>query len=189
MQKEEKAQLRMVWTKGKSKSLPEVNIPEGYVLRTYIPGDEKRFYELMDLSGWANWDDKKLEPWKKKLLPDCWFMIIHEESEKIIATAMGLHDHQHWHGIAAQFGWLACDPKHRGKGLGLAISAAVIRRAYEIGFKHIWLGSEDYRLAALKIYFKLGFIPELYDDTIQSRWENICKQINWPYTPEKWKSK
>jgi mycothiol synthase len=85
-------------------------------------------------------------------------------------------------------GWLAGDPVHAGKGLGLAVSASVIVRFIEEGFHKIHLYTEDDRLAALKTYLKLGFMPTLYTPEMPDRWRAICQQLRWPFTPDVWVS-
>lgn len=62
-----------------------------------------------------------------KILPAGWFMITHAASDEIAATAMCLHNYKGINPFQGELGWLACDPAHTGKGLGLAISAAVTR--------------------------------------------------------------
>jgi hypothetical protein len=38
-------------------------------------------------------NDEKLQPWIARIPPESWFMVIDEESDIIVATAMGLHGH------------------------------------------------------------------------------------------------
>ena len=87
------AQLQMVWPEHLLSAPPAAPLPPGYTLRTYRPGDEPRFYEVMALAGWPGWDDEKLRPWLARIPPGSWFMVVHEASDQIVATAMGLHDH------------------------------------------------------------------------------------------------
>ena len=85
-------QLQMIYPVGLLDSPPNVEIPAGYTLRTYQPGDEARFFEIMELAGWPNWNDEKLQPWLYRILPDGWFMAIEEKSNLIVATCMATHD-------------------------------------------------------------------------------------------------
>jgi mycothiol synthase len=163
-----------------------VQLPSGYRLRTYRPGDEPRFFKLMELAGWSDWDDEKLKPSLAKILPEGWFMVIHEKSNEIVATAMALHNYTGLYPFQGNLGWLAGDPAHAGKGLGMAVSTAVTSRLIQAGYRAIRLGTEDWRLAALKIYLKLGYIPVLYEPGMAERWQIICTQLNWQFTPETW---
>jgi len=126
-------QLVMVWPQSRLTSPPVLDVPPDYLLREYHPGDEPRFYEVMALSGWPGWDDKKLEPWIKRIPPRSWFMLIYQPEQKSVATAMGLHDHTDWHPFGGELGWVASDPAHRGKGLGAVCCSAVVRRLLEAG--------------------------------------------------------
>jgi len=179
-------QLQMVWPERLLNAPPAARLPPGYALRTYRRGDEPRFYEVMELAGWPGWNDEKLQPWLPRILPGGWFMAVHKESGEIVATAMSLHSEVYPSG--GELGWLAGDPAHAGKGLGMVVSAAVTARFIAAGYRNIHLYTEDYRLPALKTYLELGYIPFLYTPEMPERWRAICAQLQWPFTPEVWRS-
>ena len=129
-------QLQMVWPQARLSTPPVPHLPPGYTLRTYRPGDEARFYEVMALSGWPGWDDEKLRPWLARILPASWFMVIHTASDQMVATAMGLHDPTDWHPFGGELGWVASDPAHAGQGLGRAVCAAVVDNVWT---RYIWV--------------------------------------------------
>ena len=180
-------QLQMVWPLHLLNRPPVVQLPPGYALRTYQPGDEARFYQVMALAGWPGWDEVKLQPWLARIPPASWFMAIHAASGEMVATAMGLHDHSPTHPFGGELGWVASDPAHAGQGLGLAVCAAVTARLLAAGYENIHLYSEDWRLAALKTYLKLGYTPFLFAPEMVERWRVICAQLGWPFTPEQWR--
>jgi len=178
----------MVWPKHLLDAPPSVRLPFGYMMRTYHPGDEIRFFEVMGLAGWPGWNGERLRSWLSRILPEGWFMVIHAESDEIVATAMALQDQLEFGRLGGELGWLACDPAHRGNGLGLAVSAAVTARLINEGYHNIHLYTEHWRLAAIKTYLKLGYIPYLYRLEMRERWRAVCAQLQWPFTPELWKS-
>jgi mycothiol synthase len=188
IENESYTQLQMVWPEYLLDEPPVVQLPCGYTLRTYQRGDEPRFYEIMELAGWPGWNDEKLQPWIARIPPESWFMAVHKASNQIVATAMGLHDHSDLHPFGGELGWVAGDPAHAGKGLGMAVCAAVTARLIEAGYRNIHLYTEHWRLAALKTYLKLGYIPFLYTPEMSERWRVICEQLKWPFTPERWRS-
>jgi len=181
-------QLQMVWPEQRFATPPTVDVPPGYTLRTYRPGDEPGFYHVMALAGWPGWDDEKLRPWIARIPPESWFMILHDATQTIVATAMGLHDHSNDHPFGGELGWVAADPAHRGQGLGRAVCAAVTARLIAAGYRNIHLYTEHWRLAAIKLYLKLGYAPFLYTPEMPKRWREICEQLGWPYIPEQWRS-
>lgn len=181
-------QLQMVWPAYLLDAPSPVRLPPGYALRTYQPGDELRFCEVMALAGWPGWTGESLRSWMSRILPEGWFMAVHEASRAIVATAMALHDHSDEHPFGGELGWVACDPDHRGQGLGMAVSAAVTARLIGAGYRNIHLYTEDWRLPALKTYLKLGYIPYLASPDMGARWQAICAQLGWPFTPDVWRT-
>ena len=181
-------QLHMVWPEHFLNTPPPLQLPSGYSLRTYQPGDEPCFFKVMELAGWPGWNAEKPRPWRERILPHGWFIIVHNTNNGIVATAMAFRDRWEFRCQGGELGWVVCILGHRGKGLGVAVSAAATTRLIEEGYRHVHLYTEGWRLAALKIYLKLGYIPFLYAPGMLERWCTICTQIQWPFTPEKWKS-
>jgi mycothiol synthase len=182
----ESPQLRMVWSNNDLAHSFDHPVPDGYSLRTYCPGIEDQFFKLMTVAGWNGWNKEVLQPWLAKILPDGWFMIADEDSNEILYSAMSLHNYKGTYPFWGELGWLAGHPNHSGKGLGLVVSAAATDRLIKAGYKNIQLFTEEYRLPAIKTYLKLGYIPSFYIDGMAGRWENICNELSWPFTPNLW---
>ncbi len=178
-------QLQMAWPEQLLLTPPSVCLSPGYLMRTYNPRDNKCFFEVMDMAGWKDWDEKRLESWIPRILSGGWFLVFHQESGRMVASCMALHSEAYSSG--GELGWLASDPEHSGKGLGLALSAAVTARMIDEGFRVIHLYTEGFRLAAIKTYLKLGYVPLHIMDQIV-RWREICKQLELPITPSLWSS-
>ena len=53
---------------------------------------------------------------------------------------------------------------------------------------NIHLYTEDHRLAALKTYLRLGFVPWIETDEAQAQWRAVCGRLRWPFTPGSWRS-
>ena len=71
---------------------------------------------------------------------------------------------------------LYCRPQARGHGIGLKLSQAVINKARELGYKHIYLDT-DYGLThANVVYEALGFqdIDKYYDNPMDSRFMGLA---------------
>lgn len=179
----------MIWPEHLLSKPPIVFITPGYKIRTFKTGDETRFFEIMNLAGWPGWDQRKLHPWLYRILPGGWFLVIHESDNRIVASCMATHDHTWITPFCGELAWLAGDPAHAGIGLGMAVSASVTNRFIEAGYGTIHLCTEPYRLAALKIYLKLGFRPFVEPAENLDLWKEICLRLNWPFTPDDWKAK
>ena len=88
--------------------------------------------------------------------------------------------------LAARWAGSPATPTMPAKGLGMAVSASVVRRLLQAGYRNIYLNTEDWRLAALSIYLKLGWVPLLYMSDMEERWRDVCAKIDWPFTPKEW---
>jgi mycothiol synthase len=179
-------QLQMLYPAGRVPPLPQSFLAPGYALRNYCPGDEPRFYEVMALAGFDGWNDERLNEWLPRLLPDGWFLGIHAASGQVVASTMAFHGHTAQHPFGGELGWVAADPAHAGKGLGMAVCAAVTGRLVRGGYHNIYLLTDDWRLPAIKVYLKLGYLPWLFKAEMPARWQVICEKLNWPYTPQDW---
>jgi len=181
-------QVQMVWPAQLLRSPPAYDLPSGYHLRTYQEGDEDRFFEIMELAGWSNWDRERLKPWLYRILPAGWFMAISDNKGEIVASSMATHDHTWIKPFCGEVGWTVADPAHTGQGLGTAVVGAVTARFLDAGYPTIHLYTEPWRLAALKVYLKLGYVPLLDDASAIDRWRAICDQLSFPFRPEHWAS-
>ena len=170
----------MVWPPSQLDSVPEAAPPAGYTIRTFRPGDEPRFYQLMELAGWPGWDDERLSYSLNRILPDGWFMAEHHASGAVVASAMALHNYKGTYPFWGDLGWLAAHPDHTGQGLGRALSACVVRRFVAAGYRLIHLHTEESRLAAIKTYLKLGFEPCMDGPGSTDQWAPVLDRLGWP---------
>jgi mycothiol synthase len=165
-----------------------VIIPDGYQLRPYRDGDERPLLPLFAREGWeldsAHWRD-----YKDRALPNGLFILWHAASGIPVGTAGAIHNPRgprYFFPFGGALADLIVHPEHRGRGLGRALTALVVNRLLDAGYEHLWLGVQGFRLPAIKTYLKTGFVPFLHQTGLAERWERICAQIGWPYTPDLW---
>lgn len=178
----------MLWPGHRLDKPPGVELPAGYALRCYAAGDEALYQRLLEIEGWsmteAQWQD-----YRDRLLPRGLFLLFHRESQALVATAGAVHNQnrgRYYFPFGGELGILVVHPDHRGQGLGQTLSACVVQRLLSAGYDCIRVGVQGFRLAAIKTYMKAGFVPFLHQEDLSQRWQRICDQIEWPYTPEEW---
>jgi mycothiol synthase len=182
---QEKPQLRMIWPQ-QLVGFSELPASSGYHIRTYRPGDEVSFLGLMDKGDFDPWNDEKLQANIAKILPESWFFAVETKTEDVVGTAMCMHNYSGQMPFTGEVGWVACDPNHRGHGLGYFLVASVTARFLDIGYKRIQLYTEIFRLSAIKTYLKLGYLPDLGSPAKLAAWKDACEQVGWPFTPDQW---
>ena len=171
-------QLQMWYRKGDA--LEERNLPAGYQLRPYRLGDEDAWTELLNDNGELGaWDRDRIQrEVVGDLVNEAQFFVV--RGEELVATS-GLYN-RNLDGTACwEIGWIATHPQHQGKGLGCAVVAASLRSALERGGRSVFLRTDDFRLPALKLYLKLGFIPDYSDTTYGERWRAIFEKLGQDY--------
>jgi mycothiol synthase len=167
----------MVWPEQRLRSPPAWSLPQAYTLRTFRPEDAADHVRLMHAAGFANWSQEQLAAALEKCLPDGFFVIEHSPSRRLVAAAMAQHQPSACHPCGGELGWVAGDPDHKGKRLGRAVCAAATKRLLEIGYRNIYLLTDDFRLPAIKVYLELGYVPFLSAPDVEGRWRNVFARL------------
>ena len=178
--------LFMLWPTGAQPAPAEPEIAAGYAIRTFRPGDQDEFMRLMALTDFDRFDQAKLDYNVARIIPGGWFFAVREATGEVVGTAMCLHNYTGNTPFGGHVGWVYVRPEHTGCRLGYALTACVTRRFLEAGYRRIELGTEHYRLPAIKTYLRLGYRPVLYGPRMPAIWADICAKIGWPYEPERW---
>jgi mycothiol synthase len=182
------AGLYMLWSQKCPLDASPPLLPEGYLLKSFSFGDDEKFRALIEIDG-ESLTNQQWQDYKDKVLPDGLFAIQHVESGSLVATAGAAHNPnpgRYHFPFGGELGYLIVHPDHRGKGLGQLISTHIVKRFLTAGYKSIRVGVKGWRHSAIKTYLKVGFVPFLHDEDLKRRWNRICEQIDWPYTPNDW---
>ena len=180
-------QLQMVWPEQRLTEPPDVILEPGYSLRCFEPDrDLADYLSLVHEAGFTDFDEQRVHDCIQKMLPNGFYVVVHEPDSELVATAQTTHNPTPLHPYGGELGWVAGRTAHAGHGLGMAVCAAVVRRHLSAGYERIYLNTDDFRLPALKTYLKLGFVPFIFGEGMPGRWEAICQKLDWPYTPDAW---
>lgn len=172
-------QLRMVYLpRQRQKAWRRPALPRGYQLRTYRAGDEAQYIQLMRRAGYSGWNRQNIKALLPRALPQGIFFVVQRSSASLVASACAIHSPLEDLAFAGELGWLACDPRHRGRGLGAIVCAAVVKRLRDAGYTNIHLLTDDDRLPAIKIYLQQGWQPCLGTSAMAARWKAVRQQLN-----------
>jgi len=173
IEQEYEDQLEMVRPSTARVQVPPV--PEGYVLRQFRAGDERKYDDLFHL---AFADEGRFPEMLERTLDGGFFVIEHPASGELVASGAAWRaSTMPRHPDAGQMGWLVTDPSHAGKGLGTIVAACATNRLAAEGYQRPCLGTEDFRIAAISVYLKLGWRPCVYREDMVPRWRAIFAQL------------
>jgi mycothiol synthase len=183
-----KRQLRML--RPHLDDLPALTVPAGYRLRTFQPGDERAWAEIMEASSGLGreWTVEKVRERmveREQFDPrGLFFVTCDAESNRPVASATAWRKSAEEQVMGNVHMVCALDD-HRGKGLGRLVSLAVLHHLRQRGFRAADLSSDDWRVPAIRTYLGLGFVPvyltdaERFDDH-EARWSAIFTQLLAP---------
>lgn len=158
-------------------ALPPIpSLLEGYKLRVAGEEDASGMAQLMQSAfNDGSWSSERV---LNELLrhPMCRKTFVVTCGQRIVATATLLLEPED-HPGSGTLHWVASDPEHRGKQLGLVVSLAVLHAAKENGCEYSLLLTDDTRLPAIKTYLKLGYQPDCWHESHETRWQRIREQI------------
>ena len=157
-------------------NLPQIEIPEGYELRTYLPGDEQAWADIMN-TGIGEWTAERCREGltsQPQFLPDGLFFVTFQGKPVGSACAWRKSPDER------KVGWLhmiCVLPEHRGMQLGHTLNVAILRYFRDHSFREVWLSTDDFRIPAIKSYLRIGFEPHVFDDLHEKRWQEVFQKI------------
>lgn len=132
--------------------------PPGYRLQEGTQSGIPDFRALMALVDLGTWGEANLIRTISDVLPRSWHVLIHKATGALVATGMGLRRPiPDLYPNGYEVDWIAAHPLRAGHGLGRVIVAATVVRLLELEGRCMYLQTDDFRLAALKTYLRLGF--------------------------------
>lgn len=182
----ERQQLQMLWPEDRLGDPPPHRVCIGYALRQYRDSDREAYLQLMHAAGFTQFTAQKTDQIARSVLPGGFFVMEHVDTGELAASCIAKHNPSETHPNGGELGWVAALPQHRGRELGRAVCEAAVRRFLQAGYQRIFLLTDDHRLAAIKVYFRLGFQPYLVAPGMPERWRRICRKLDQQFTPAAW---
>ena len=159
--------------------LPGIELPAGYRLRTSQKGDAAHWARIIresfdspdvDASRFAR--DMQSHPAYR---PDRIFFVC--AADGMPCATASAYRKDAFGGDVGYLHMVGVRPCHAGRKLGLAASLAALHRFRSEGLSSAVLETDDFRLAAVKTYFRLGFLPLICHESHPARWDAVCANL------------
>ncbi len=164
-------------------------LPEGYRLRTYRPGDEAIWAEIMNTGEMGKWDVARTRAEltgrpSPQFDPEGLFFVTFGPAERPVGSACAwlLDPRETETGVLHM---VCVRPEHRGRRLSYVVCLAVLHRFQQRGYRRVSLTTHDWRLGAIKVYLELGFQPTFGDPLHPIQWREVLQKLSWsrPVSP------
>jgi mycothiol synthase len=168
------SQLRMGYFR--LPEIPSARVVAGYSFRTFRAGDEAAWISILNTGDFGAWDrhrlDQMLAGARAPLPLDSIVFATEADDDGVPVGVANAFLYDSGDGQCAELGWLAVRPEHRGHGLAYEICRRVLGFSRASGHRYVFLKTEDFRVAAIKTYLRLGFEPEMKPDQVE-RWAEL----------------
>jgi len=161
--------------------VPVVDVPPGYAVRGFRAGDEASWVQIQA-------HDPFFAPTLATFAAD-----MPGDAATLAARVLFLLDpagheigtitawHATFRGTAmGQVHWVALVPAAQGRGLGHALLSAGCARLRQLGEHEAFLATNTRRLAALGLYLRAGFVPQLQSTAEQAAWLALLPRLRLP---------
>lgn len=168
--------VELVMVRTDLEGLPRFESPPGYAIRAYQPGDEPTWVRLQRAADRFNdvtpdlfrrefgADPDPLRARQRYLLaPD----------GAAVGTATAWFGRDPLGRDAGRVHWVAIHPDHQGRGLAKPLLAHVCALLRELGHERAYLTTSSRRLAAIGLYSRFGFVPEVLGPEDRAAWAEL----------------
>jgi len=165
---------------------PDVDVPEGYALRTSsLTGrDREAVRDLLEAGG----REDGVAPLRDRALPNGAFVAVERATNAVVGTCSAIHEPDsgdHYFPFGGALSSLVVDPAHRREGLGRALAAAATRRLLDAGYDSVRVGVRTDRYPALALFLNAGYAPCILDENDVGRWRDVFDHLGLPFDPER----
>ena len=168
-------QLFMVADAARARAVPPPGLPAGCQLRGFRPGDQPGWVELLAASGFEGWTVEKFDAYTAEPERLTGSRAVERDGRLVAATFASQRSLDPPTGA---LDYVICHPGHRGRRLGRIVCAAAMEYLADQGYTTISLLTDDWRLAAIKTYFNLGFEPVMTRVDMPDRWLKVTQQLH-----------
>ena len=162
-------------------SILDSNLPEGFKHRSFQRGDEDGWCDLLNANGQLGvWNRSRIDEERAGALAEDGQHFVFSHGGHFVACA-GVYDRERDKEACWEIGWVAADPDFRGLGLGGCVLANALRFTRKLEKRPVYLLTDDFRMAAIKTYLKLGFVPDLSHRSYEDRWRKILAALGPSY--------
>ena len=139
--------------------LTEPGVPFEYELRSYQPGDELAWADLLNQGEFGQrFDAQRVFEYMEIPERRAGSRIVVKDGNLLASTFATMQEEAE---NLASLDYVVSHPDYRGLGLGRIVCESVVKYCVDIGRNDVILHTDDWRIPALGLYLSMGFVPNL----------------------------
>ena len=178
-------QLTMVIDRAAVNRLPDVSLPDGYVIRAARPADIGSWAGTLQAGGFERWNEEQVREYLQdperregsRVVEQGGRVVAGTFASRIEKRLITADDNDEGGPEEAILDFVVTHPDHRGMGLGRAACTEVSRFFVARGYETVSLGTDDWRLSAIHVYLSLGYRPIMSRSDMPSRWAAVFENL------------
>lgn len=160
--------------------LPPVTPPEGYSIRPFRPGDEAAWADIITRAGQlGEYNEEKARNGlmsRPQFHAEGLLFVTDDEGEAVGTACAWMARPDDWR--IGSVHMVAVLPEHRGHRLSYWVSLEVCHVFHRWGVPEVYLHTDAFRVAALKVYIDLGFRPVIRTPEHYARWRDVFRTLD-----------
>ena len=176
--------ISLAMTRESLEGVPRFELPAPFALRWYQPGDEAHWLRINAAADtYSAFPPETFEEQfgsdARELARRQCYLCDGDGLPVGTTTAWFLDDYK-----GRPYGrvhWVAIVPELQGGGLAKPLLAAVLHRLRDLGHPRAYLSTATVRLAALNLYLRFGFLPDLRGDEDLRGWRLVAPHLKPQY--------
>ena len=171
-------QLRL--TRPDLADLPPVALPEACTLHAYRPGDGAHWERIITASFGTEPGRYSFDRTMRRMPPFRPERIFFIDVDGVPAATASAWEEFGFRPETGTIHYVGVDPAYQGRRLGFWVTLAAMHHMREEGCRAVTLTTDDFRLAAIKTYLRLGFEPVLVHENQRDRWRAVFEHLHQP---------
>lgn len=159
--------------------LPTIELPAGYSLRTSREGDGAHWARILrEAFADDRFDEAAFEREMRanpSYRPERIFFVCAPDG--LPCATASAYRREDYGNDTGYLHYVAVCPAHAGRHLGAAASLAALWQMRAEGLQSAVLQTDDFRLAAIATYRRLGFEPLIVNESHPERWKAVLVQL------------
>lgn len=158
-------------------AVPQAELPDGFSLRFYEPGDEGAWVDLHREADLLN--TFSVETFRDQFGTDSG-PLRQRQIYLVAANGLVVGTASAWFQPGdpslGRVHWVAIRPAYQGRGLAKPLLSLVCRRLRELGHTRAYLTTNTARVPAICLYFSFGFLPDLAGTARRQDWQDFFER-------------